>query len=185
MSARNILKVDFWGKTHTSSQILDRIPGASNFRKIRGFPVYGVAQPTINGIRAAVQALGDDMRNHLPDKVIWLNVREEPLIYINDTPYVLRDQYLQLRNMNSYSGITSTRLEMIETRLQQDIIQELEMHDGKILVHSELAEQTIPRWEECDPSNVQTIRQVMEGLSSEGFNIEYFRVVSFVCNNYC
>jgi hypothetical protein len=175
LSARNILKVDFWGKN--IAKLIDRIPGASNFRKIPAFPIYGVAQPTIRGIRNCLQALNEDLRRvHMPNHIIWINLREEPLIYINGTPYVLRDQYLQLRNMNSYSGITPARLEMIENRLSQDILGELEGHEGKILLHSEFAEHTIPRWEECEADNVKTIKEVMEDFAVEGVKIEYFRV---------
>lgn len=157
---------------------VERIPGASNFRKIPGLPIYGVAQPTIRGIRNAIQVLTEDHRYHLPTCIIWINLREEPLIYINDTPYVLRDQYFTLRNINSYSGITPPRLEMIENRLKEDVTSELEGHEEKILVHSELDSKTIPRWEECSAANVKTIRDVMEGLKVEGIDIEYYRVVS-------
>lgn len=176
-------------KLQASQLLLDGIPGASNFRKIPGLCIYGVAQPTIRGIRNCIQALRQDTRFNLPEKILWLNLREEPLIYINDTPYVLRDQYLQLRNMNSYSGITPARLEMIEARLREDVAQELDAHDGRILVHSETDEQTVPRWVECpEPGaaapgggGVMTIREVMEDIASEGMEIGYFRVVWLSC----
>jgi hypothetical protein len=35
-------------------------------------------------------------------KIHWLNLREEPLVYINGSPYVLRSQAVSLRNVKSY-----------------------------------------------------------------------------------
>lgn len=36
-------------------------------------------------------------------RVCWINLREEPLLYINGTPYVLRQEAVSLRNVKSYA----------------------------------------------------------------------------------
>jgi len=103
-----------------------------------------------------------------PKKIIWINLREEPLIYINGVPYVLRDQYFTLRNIKSYSGITSTRLESIEMRLKEDVVGELHSYDEKILLHGEDEQGNIdPVWEDCEVENVLTMREAMDVLRDE------------------
>ncbi|KAI9192964.1 inositol hexakisphosphate-domain-containing protein [Polychytrium aggregatum] len=168
-----ILKVDFWS-AKASLQV--EIEGASNFRKIPGLSIYGVAQPTLKGIRNVINEL---TKEHPPDTVVyWINLREEPLIYINGTPYVLRDQYFTLRNIKSYAGITSTRLELIEDRLKEDVAFELSNYDSRILLHREISDSKVTGiWEDCTMEHVLTIREIMGQLNNDGaLKISYYRV---------
>ncbi|KAJ3086244.1 hypothetical protein HK102_013370 [Quaeritorhiza haematococci] len=181
-----ILKVDHWSKEVLSHS---EIEGAPNFRKIPGLNIYGVAQPTIQGMKNVFRLLREDnpLNNHgnaistqgrIPAKILWINLREEPLVYVNGVPYVLRDQYMTLRNIKSYSGITSARLELIEARLKEDVIAEISAYDEKILLHTETSDaQCIPVWEDCSSDNVLSPREVMEDvLKREGDPVAYYRV---------
>ena len=97
-----ILKLDQWSKESKLSNT--HIEGATNFRywicylfeltyhflrKIPGWPLYGVAQPTIQGIKNVLRALtSDDVFSSADSKkacttVYWINLREEPICYIN------------------------------------------------------------------------------------------------------
>ncbi|KAI9328029.1 inositol hexakisphosphate-domain-containing protein [Zopfochytrium polystomum] len=167
-----ILKADHWPQQQRSTQI--PIEGASNMRKIPGWPIFGVAQPTIQGLKTAVSVLTVEAKK----MVAWINLREEPMCYINgNRPYVLRDQTLTLRNMKSYSGITASRLEQIELRLKEDILAELQNFDNRILVHAEAADSAIvPIWEECLPQNVLTLREVIDLLKRENDPLELYRI---------
>ena len=69
--------------------------------------------------------------------ILWINLREEPLIYINNRPFVLREMEHPLSNMGTYSGLSSSRLQDMETRLKEDVLKEAKEH-GNILVHDEL-----------------------------------------------
>jgi hypothetical protein len=184
-----ILKEDFWFK---SKAISDGLKGASTFRKIEGFPVYGVAQPTIQGVKNVISAIYEQTPN-----IVWINLREEPFIYINGIPYVLRDTSVTLRNLKSFEGITPTSLEIIERKLKKDVVRELEMYNGKILLHTERDDGTIePIWEDCSPDSVLSLSDAMtlaqqemmsnnlEGMGSQillpdggrEFNLNYRRV---------
>jgi len=139
-----ILKLDQW------SINLDAIPGASNFRKIPNMDVYGTAQPTIQGVENVIRELCDK-------HIVWINLREEPLVYVNGSPYVLRDKYFTLRNIKSYSGIEHARLEYIETKLKEDVMVEMVNYDGKILLHGETLDGKItPIWEDVMEENAMT-----------------------------
>jgi len=80
----------------------ERVEGAPNFREVPGFPVYGVANPTIDGIRSVIERVGSS-RGGRP--VFWHNMREEPVIYINGKPFVLREVERPYKNMLEYTVI--------------------------------------------------------------------------------
>ncbi|TPX51665.1 hypothetical protein SeMB42_g01840 [Synchytrium endobioticum] len=168
-----ILKMDFWASANKSGpQVID---GAANFRKIPTQNIYGVAQPTLQGMENVIATL--KQKEPSLSAVIWLNLREEPLVYINGVPYVLRDRYLTIRNIRSYSGITAERLELMEVRLKQDVLQELSNYENRILLHAETPDsQVVPIWEDCSAEHVLTLRQVIDELKQEGHSIEYNRV---------
>ncbi|KAJ3193150.1 hypothetical protein HK101_005337 [Irineochytrium annulatum] len=176
-----ILKIDQWSKE--SSRGDNIIDGAPNFRKIDGFPIYGVAQPTIQGMKSVVKCLTTE-DERLPNfstpkckKVCWINLREEPICYINGQPHVLRDENITLRNIKSYSGISPSRLEQIESRLKEDVIGELKTFDNRVLLHGESADKlTLPMWEDCQAENVLTVRDVIEVLRQDGLVIDFHRV---------
>lgn len=78
----------------------ERVDGAPNFREVPGFPVYGVANPTIDGIRSVIQRIGSS-KDGCP--IFWHNMREEPVIYINGKPFVLREVERPYKNMLEYT----------------------------------------------------------------------------------
>ena len=138
------------------------IDGASEFRRVGKTHIYGVAQPTAVGIRDVFRKLLTDKNK----KILWINLREEPIIYIDGIPYVLRDLHFSLRNLRTYKGITSERLEQLEKRLQEDIIREIKnevnTNEGRILLHGENSKGSIEsRWIEVYPSDVLTVQEVM------------------------
>ena len=158
--AHTILKEDHWYKESSNDST---VKGAPNFRKIPDFPIYAVAQPTLSGIKNVLESL--DRRT---STIIWINLREEPLVYINGIPYVLRDQYLTLRNIKSYSGITAQRLELIESKLKKDVFQEIDLYKGKVLLHSEILGGDIKcTWEDCTKDHVLTPSEAMSLIRDE------------------
>lgn len=54
---------------------------------------------------------------------VWHNMREEPVIYINGRPFVLREDERPFKNLQEYTGIDVQRLEQMELRLKNDILQ--------------------------------------------------------------
>ena len=64
--------------------------------QVSGFPVYGTAQPTGAALKAILEKLqgtkdkeaeADQAAAH---KIVWYNMRQEPVIYINGIPYAPR-----------------------------------------------------------------------------------------------
>lgn len=167
LTGHTIIKLDHWASQFVLPTV---IAGAPNFRKIDGFPIYAVAQPAAASLQTIVDAVRQEACT-AEMSVAWFNVREEPLVYINDEPYVLRDQYATLRNIKAYSGISSDRLEMMESRLKEDVLNELDAFDHQILLHAETDGKLQVRWERAD--QVLTPRELFGQLKAA---VRYYRL---------
>ncbi len=64
----------------------------------------------------------DQVREGLPKgaKVVWFNLREESVVYINGRPFVLREAARPFNNLLEYAGIDRDRVEKMELRLRED-----------------------------------------------------------------
>lgn len=152
LTSNTILKVDLWKQ----NLLLANACQLPNFRKMNAFvkenmeyftrgsclQVFGLGQPTKQGIQLALDkictnALSLAKDSELMPRIVWVNLREEPLVYISDVPFVLRDIYSTLRNIKSYAGISWNRLEAMEERLKMDVIAEAE-EKRKITIHVEI-----------------------------------------------
>ena len=108
-------------------------------------------------------------------RCLWFNMREEPVIYLNGRPFVLRDSETPLKNIQFFAGISAARLEEMESRLKRDIVAEAEKYQGLILVHDELEDgQVVPCW--LASYDVQTPREVYESLVRQGYRVGYHRI---------
>lgn len=85
---------------------------------------------------------GPSTANHI--SLIRFSAREEPIIYINKLPFVLRDSDSPLTNIKRYQGISASRLEQMEARLKEDVIREATKYNGLLLVHDELHNSPMP-----------------------------------------
>lgn len=65
-----------------------------------------MAQPPIYGMRSILNSLNAKRSVSPRRSVIWINLREEPVIYLNEMPHVLRDAKSPMENIRDYSGIT-------------------------------------------------------------------------------
>ncbi|KXS15115.1 hypothetical protein M427DRAFT_112131 [Gonapodya prolifera JEL478] len=172
LTSQTILKIDQWGDwAATGGEVIE---GAANFRRITGMNLFGVAQPTVKGMKNVIQKIlhsGEEIADgstQKPIMVIWINMREEPLAYINSVPYVLRDQYFTLRNIRSYAGINPQRLELIEEKLKDDVLSEVSSYEGRVLLHGETLEGKISaHWEDVRDEDVLTPRQVATRLQQD------------------
>lgn len=173
LGSQTVLKSDHCPGCQNLS-LSERVEGAPNFREVPGFPVYGVANPTIDGIRSVICRIGGSKGGR---PVFWHNMREEPVIYINGKPFVLREVERPFKNMREYTGIGRERVEKMEARLKEDILREAESYGGAIMVIHETDDgQIFDAWEHVNSDSVQTPLEVFKCLEAEGFSIKYARV---------
>jgi hypothetical protein len=155
------------------------VHGAPNFRCAPSTPVYGVAQPTVSGLRSlqrlllsATDTTEDDANyaigaNDATDSdgkrrrlLTWICIRDEPVVYLDGLPMVLREARRPLENMRAFTGISAERVEALESRLVQDIRDEMNCHDGLIVVHEEHG---IWTQFQCIGPLIDTVMHVMGG----------------------
>ena len=90
-----LLKSDQW--LRESHYVNHGVRGAINFRRVPDTNVYALGQPTLEAIDEVVSRI----KNAHPtsSKIVWITLREEPIVYINGAPYCLRRENFSLRNM--------------------------------------------------------------------------------------
>ncbi|PPQ64598.1 hypothetical protein CVT26_001996 [Gymnopilus dilepis] len=186
-----LLKSDQWlGESHL---VENGVRGAINFRQIPDSDIYALGQPTIEAIDEVV----DRIKTAHPDasKIVWITLREEPIVYINGAPYCLRRENFSLRNMKGeylgliyrpplvtqptdYGGISASRLETLEERLRDDVIAELSSFGGRILLHTETSDgSVVPVWEEVMPEDVVVLKDIMSARQDrKDVSVQYNRI---------
>merc|ERR1711913_119239 len=66
-----------------------RTDGAPNFRRLPGFPIFGTGQTSIDGFEKCLEPV---LKKYGDEKhVFWVNLRQEPVVYVNGKPYTARD----------------------------------------------------------------------------------------------
>ena len=86
--AKHVLVTDSFPGLVKLDDGLWKCEGAPNWRRVPGFPIYATGQPNKADIEKCVeQAVKkyDEQKN-----VLWVNVRQEPVIYINGSPFSIR-----------------------------------------------------------------------------------------------
>merc|ERR1712152_75940 len=67
----------------------DPIPGCPNFHRIPGYKVYTCGQPTLDGIKNVLEKVTGTIYPK-DGPIIWLNLRQEPDVYVNGQPICAR-----------------------------------------------------------------------------------------------
>eukprot|EP01080_Neovahlkampfia_damariscottae_P005741 gene5741-9563_t len=176
LSQNTILKIDLLPKGHETEKKKQKsltIPfsGTKNFRKTEGLNIFGTSQPPLYGLNAIFNIVSTK------SPTTFINLREEPVIYINKRPFVLRDHELPYKNLDYYQGIDTKRIESMEERLKIEILLEAKKYEGNIIIHDETAHSEIEaNWESVNETTVQTPIEVFEEISKIYKNVKYFRI---------
>lgn len=75
------------------------VRGAISFRNVPGTTIYACGQPTEAAIDEVVRRVRSDFPD--TDNLVWICLREEPIVLINGSPYCLRRESFSLRNMKA------------------------------------------------------------------------------------
>ncbi len=85
----------------------DKLDGAPNFRRVPGYKVYCVGQPTQAGFEKVIEKVCEKYPKDKP--IVWINMRQEPVVYVNGVPVCARPphkigEYAELGNVTRKSG---------------------------------------------------------------------------------
>ena len=78
------VKPDQFEGIHILDEKIEKLTGAPNFRQLPGFPIFGTGQPTESAIMDIFKRTKNGKES---PKVIWFKMRQEPVVYIDGTPY--------------------------------------------------------------------------------------------------
>lgn len=149
------------------------IPGCSNFRQVENSTVkiFGVSQPTIPGIRNVIKYVAKQV-----ESIVWVNLREEPMIYLNQKPFCCREMETLDINLEYLLGIAAVNLQELEERLRADLISLAKDHSntfdyyyqGETMVN-ELFSEVVSE------GSIKTVRSVFEELTcSESVSVSFW-----------
>jgi len=149
------------------------IEGAPNYRKTKG--IHGTGQPTVEGLRKVLDEAGGKKK-----EVRWVNLREEPVIYIDGKPHNLRLKSKDTENLKQ-AGITAEQLENQEKQLKEELIEESKRNGGYITLHEEVKDKdgkwvTVPKKVKVSEDSVKTTKEVFQDMEKEGYKIDYKRI---------
>lgn len=119
--------------------------------------ICGCAMPSKDAIKSVLMAM--DAGPGGKRKVLWTCLREEPVLYVNSQPYVLRLFADPLKNLET-TGIAKSRVEGMENRMKMDALEEQKEYGGRLLLHDE----------EVDDSGGFNLKVGQSGKSNQPFD---------------
>ncbi|TYZ61633.1 hypothetical protein PybrP1_007433 [[Pythium] brassicae (nom. inval.)] len=149
-----VLKRDHFPNCH----VLDTPYGylAPNFRRLAGTPLYGSAQPSLQGIKMILNQVADDGFT----KVVWINLREEPVVYVDGQSFTAR-RAAKLNENDLVPGITGHKVQVLESSMKESLREQLVLSSGHFeywheleLLQNELVSA------EADPAYVFTLPEL-------------------------
>merc|ERR1712179_568279 len=152
----------------------DALPGCPNFRRVPGFKVYCCGQPTIAGFEAALNKVcGDKYPKDGP--IIWLNMRQEPDVYVNGEPICARPP----NKIGEYAELGNITRDITKAN-EVDFLKQCEMRkndNGGKLKAQDINKKPL----EIEVKELKSLSQVIEGLKEKFPGLVHWRVP--VCNS--
>ncbi|CAJ1008771.1 putative Inositol hexakisphosphate [Leishmania naiffi] len=173
LSSKHILKRDLEEALQSRKGSTGMIAGAPFFRIVPKLNIAGVAQANASAVRTIVNEL---RRAHVEGPIIWVNLREEPLVYINDNSYIVRERADPLKPI-IIPNVTGLSIESVERKLKQEVLQEAYENGGNVSVHLENRGGGMEdQWVSANRSEVLTLAEVFHRLEKEtNHQVMYFR----------
>merc|ERR1712112_320563 len=152
----------------------DPLPGCPNFRRVPGFKVYCCGQPTIAGFEAALNKVcGDKYPKDGP--IIWLNMRQEPDVYVNGEPICARPP----NKIGEYAELGNITRDITKEN-EVNFLRQCEMRkndNGGKLKAQDINKKPL----EIEVKELKSLSQVIEGLKEKFPGLVHWRVP--VCNS--
>merc|ERR1712168_188062 len=152
----------------------DKLDGVPNFRRVPGYKVFCCGQPTKDGFEAAInKACGDKWPKDGP--IIWLNMRQEAIVYVNGSPVCARPankigEYAELGN------VTRASVKAEEVEFAAELKKRAESGGGKIKVVDVAKKES-----ELEVKEMVTLHDVIESLKEKFPGLTHNRIP--VCNS--
>jgi len=118
---------DAWDKVQ---KLKDPVAGCPNFRRIPGYKVYCCGQPTVAGFKNALETVCGKIYPK-DGRILWLNLRQEPNIYINGESICARPPS-KVGEFAELGDITRTMVISQENQFKKVVELRAKEGDGKL-----------------------------------------------------
>ncbi|ETL89699.1 hypothetical protein, variant 1 [Phytophthora nicotianae] len=169
--ANCVLKMDhFFGIARIPFELTTNVP---NYRRIANEPIFGTAQCLEQGIIDVIDHLRDEF-----DRAIWINLREEAVIYVTGRPFCVRHQDDLMVNVE-YPGIEVDEITAIERQVMLELQDKVRKDNGLFMYWYEPREMVNDEtMEHINPlMDVKTLTEVYEDATQQTeFDLRYARI---------
>jgi len=153
----------------TIQKLPDPVPGVPNFRRVPGFKVYCCGQPTLKGFENALtKVCGDIYPKDGP--IIWLNLRQEPVLYVNGEPVCARPPN-KIGEYAELGAVTRDIVKENEEKFFEVCEKRKEENGGKLKVVDVNKKES-----EVVVKKLKSLSEVIEGVKKKFPNLIHWRV---------
>lgn len=190
-----VLKFDHFENIHRLPKDQFAIEGAPNLRQVPGYLVFGTGQPTKEGFQKVLQYLLVETGcfGRPAQSVLWTNMRQEPVVYMNGQSFTPRLKERMNENME-FPGAAGDYIEWLQNSFVKVIQKQI---DDSYLSHNIMPKEdrgkvkyyrdTYAEHPE-DRENIEykvnlenddalvTLNGLYDQMKSSGFALSYFRL---------
>merc|ERR1712190_510224 len=152
----------------------DPVVGCPNFRRIPGYKVYCCGQPTAEGFKNCLEKVCGTIYPK-DGKIIWLNMRQEPNVYVNGTPICARPPN-KIGEYAELGAVTTDALNVDEPEFMRVVEGRMKENADK-LKYVDISKKE----HEIEVKDLKTLDNVIEGLKESFPGLVHLRVP--VCNS--
>merc|ERR1711990_1230654 len=152
----------------------DPVVGCPNFRRIPGYKVYCCGQPTAEGFKNCLEKVCGTIYPK-DGKIIWLNMRQEPNVYVNGTPICARPPN-KIGEYAELGAVTTAALNADEPEFMRVVEGRMKENADK-LKYVDISKKE----HEIEVKDLKTLDNVIEGLKEASPGLVHLRVP--VCNS--
>ena len=169
---RNVLMTDEFPGITKLDDGLWKSDGAPNWRRVPGFPIYATSQPKKEDVDKCVEQA---VKKYDEQKsVLWVNLRQEPVLYVNGAPY-------SIRRSDDLAGhiVLNEAFEM--NNMENAMASELKKAGEFNFYKDQSGEKAVekpppPVAEKGRPDSVNTLNEVFSAASKKQPKLEYKRI---------
>merc|ERR1711962_949016 len=155
-------------------KLADPVPGCPNFRRIPGYKVYCTGQPTLEGFKKALEKVCGTIYPK-DGKIIWLNMRQEPNVYVNGVPICARPPN-KIGEYAELGAVTNAALAADEPEFLRVVEGRVKENGGK-LKYVDISKKEL----EVEVKELKTLETVIEEAKEQFPGLVHLRVP--VCNS--
>merc|ERR1712156_1413148 len=153
----------------------DPVPGCPNFRRVPGYKVYCCGQPTIAGFENAInKACGDTYPK--TNKIIWLNMRQESIVYVNGNPICARPPN-KIGEYAELGAVTQESIAADEAEFGRMLTKRAADAEGNKIKVVDVSKKE----SEVEAKEIVTLADVIAGLKEKFPGLQHYRIP--ICNS--